>query len=248
MLDLNWELIDVRQPVKHTEFNAKAAVRRWIGLLLFSVTGAATAHELSVLPLAEHETWQAVGRINTSGFRKREMCSAVLIAPDQVLTAAHCLTGTDGSGLHPENFTFVAGWLRGQAVDSVSGASIWVHPKAYARGVLDIHYDIAVLSLERASSVEPLPIATGTSDAPFGVLGYSTRRPHMLSASFACDGSTVSDLLLLGCEVLPGNSGGPVLTRTPTGWAITAIVSAMGPDGALAVPVSRLTGAYPPTM
>jgi protease YdgD len=114
--------------------------------------------------------------------------------------------------------------------------------------VLDIRYDIAVLSLERPSSVDPLPVAQGTPVAPFGIVGYSTRRPHMLSASFACGGSTVSDLLLLGCKVLPGNSGGPVLTRTPTGWAITAIVSAMGPDGALAVPVSRLTGAYPPTM
>lgn len=216
--------------------------------LQICLASAVPAQELPLLPAGDHAAWQAVGRLNSAGYRKREMCSAVLIAPDRVLTAAHCVSGLDGVGPRPEDITFVAGWLRGDAVDSVSAASVWVHPRAYATGSLDIRFDIALLVLERASAVPPLPLATGTGAAPFGIVGYSTRRPHMLSAAFDCDGAAPAALLRLDCAVVPGNSGGPVVVRQGAGWAVAAIVSAMGQTGALAVPVSRLDGHSPPTM
>lgn len=215
--------------------------------LSLSATGA-FAKDLPVLPAEQHADWRAVGRINAAGYNRREMCSGVLIAPDRVLTAAHCIAGEDGIGPNPDDVTFVAGWLRGVATDSVGVASVWVHPLAYATGQLNIMYDLAVLTLDRASTEAPLPLATGNATAPLGVLGYSTRRPHMLSAAFDCQAAEGTGLVELDCAVLPGNSGGPVVVRTGEAWSIVAIVSAMGRDGALAVPVSRLTGAYPPTM
>lgn len=223
---------------------------RLLPILLLAATLAppAPAQDLPVLPAEDHADWQAVGRVNSAGYRKREMCSGVLIAPDHVLTAAHCVSGLDGTGPLPSEFTFVAGWMRGTATDSVPVASIWVHPKAYAPGGLDIRHDIAVLTLERPSTVAPLPLAAEPEPAPFGIVGYTTRRPHMLSARFDCGGSAPAALLQLNCAVMPGNSGGPVVVRTGDGWSVAAIVSAMGRDGALAVPVSRLEGRYPPTM
>ena len=202
---------------------------------------AASAQDLPVLPFEDHASWEAVGRVNAAGYRKREMCTGTLIAPDTVLTAAHCVSGTVGLGPTPEEFTFVAGWLRGEAADSISGASVWVHPKAYVEGALDIRYDIALLTLERESTVPPLPVYTEPKPAPpYAVIGYSTRRPHMLGASFTCAGQIASGLLRLDCPVRPGNSGGPVLSRTPEGWAVAGVVSAMGQSGALAVPTLRL--------
>lgn len=215
---------------------------RWLTiLLLLSGAPVATAQDLTLLPAGDHPAWQAVGRVNAAGYRTREMCTGTLIAPDTVLTAAHCLSGEDGLGPLPEEITFVAGWLRGTAADSVSGASIWVHPLAYAEGRLDMRYDVALLTLEREVTVAPLPLADRAATPPLAVVAYSTRRPHMLSGAFACDGRTDSALLRLDCAVTPGNSGGPVLIRDGDGWAVTAVISAMGQTGALAVPVSRLT-------
>ena len=58
--------------------------------------------------------------------------------------------------------------------------------------------------------------------------------------AFDCASERLSNIIQLDCAVLPGNSGSPVLTQTSDGWSVTAIVSAMGRNGALAVPVSRL--------
>ena len=77
-------------------------------LIAFVLTMPVGAEELAVLPAEEHANWQAVGRINSAGYRKRDMCSGVLIAPDQVLTAAHCVAEPDGTVAQPADFTFVA--------------------------------------------------------------------------------------------------------------------------------------------
>jgi V8-like Glu-specific endopeptidase len=201
---------------------------------------ASTAQELPVLPAQDHAAWQAVGRVNAAGYRKREMCTGTLIAPDKVLTAAHCVAGIDGLGPLAHDFTFVAGWLRGTAVDSVAGTSIWVHPRAYSEGQLDMRFDVAVLTLERPAKVAPLPLVATDTSAPYGILGYSVRRPHMLGAAFDCQGHIASAILRLNCAVTPGNSGGPVLAQNGSDWAVAAVISAMGQSGALAVPVSRL--------
>ncbi|WP_439123481.1 trypsin-like serine peptidase [Marivita sp.] len=216
-------------------------MRLLMTFLLILLAQATLAEDLPVLPAKEHAAWQAVGRVNAAGYRKREMCTGTLIAADTVLTAAHCVSGIDGLGPLPKEMTFVAGWLRGTAVDSIAGASIWVHPLAYAEGTLDVRYDVALLTLERPSTVAPLPISNTAPTAPYGIVAYSTRRPHMLSAGFSCDGQVISDLLRLDCAVIPGNSGGPVLIQSGDQWEVAAVISAMGQTGALAVPVSRLT-------
>lgn len=213
-------------------------IRAALTSVVLFLASTAQAADLPVLPASDHPAWQAVGRVNAAGYRTREMCTGTLIAPDTVLTAAHCVAGTDGVGPRADEITFVAGWLRGTAADSVSGASIWVHPQAYAEGALDMRYDVALLTLERPSTVAPLGLSDTEPEAPFGLVAYSSRRPHMLGADFACGGQRLAGILRLDCAVTPGNSGGPVLVRAGEGWAVAAVISAMGQGGALAVPVS----------
>ncbi|MCL3882807.1 trypsin-like serine protease [Marivita sp. GX14005] len=222
-------------------------MRAVLRLITLCIATAAPAQDLPLLPLEDHADWQAIGRVNAAGYRKREMCSGTLIAPDKVLTAAHCVSGLDGIGPAPERITFVAGWLRGTAADSVQGRSVWVHPKAYARGRLDLHYDIAVITLKREAEVAPLDLSRQGPRAPFALIGYSASRPHMLGADFDCGGRETANLLRLDCAVNAGNSGGPVLAQSGSRWSVIGVVSAMGETGALAVPVTRLPARAPST-
>mgnify|MGYP003888069503 CR=1 FL=1 len=56
--------------------------------------------------------WVSIGRVNRGG---RAFCTGVLIAPDKVLTAAHCLYDTaQGQWAPASAIHFVAGYARGE--------------------------------------------------------------------------------------------------------------------------------------
>lgn len=205
-------------------------------LLALLLTAPAAAQELPALPPGDHAQWQAVGRVNTKGYNRRGMCSGALVAPDLVLTAAHCIAGPEGSPVRAESLHFVAGWFGGDYAAESAVASYEVHPRAYARMQLDIEHDLALLRLASPMEIAPLELAEGAAP-PFALVGYHDHRPHRLSARFDCPGGRLHALLRLGCPVRPGNSGGPVLVREAGAWRIAAVVSAFAGGRTLAVPV-----------
>lgn len=200
-------------------------MRAILTLLLLVLPHTAHAQSLSPLPVAAHADWQAIGRVNIAGYDRTGLCTGTLIAPDKVLTAAHCVLRGDRIA-RLEDIHFVAGWLRGAFAAHGRAHDVTLHPQALTGGTLNIPFDLAMITLDAPLAIPPLPHGA-PSGAPTTLLGYHADRPHMLSRGTDCLTTVASGVLrLTGCLVLPGNSGGPVIEDTPQGPRVVGVVSA----------------------
>ncbi|RJQ75609.1 serine protease [Pseudonocardiaceae bacterium YIM PH 21723] len=90
-------------------------------------------------------------------FGGQQGCGGTLVAPNKVVTAAHCAENVD-----PSSLSIVAGRTDLRTKNGVEAGvrSIWVHPK-YTDGE---GYDVAVLSLNKNLDQQTLPIAEAWDD------------------------------------------------------------------------------------
>lgn len=207
-------------------------------LLLLASTAAATAQDSRLQTLSTLDTsrgWQAVGRLNIG---TQSFCTATLVAPDKVLTAAHCLFDrATGERVHTRQMTFHAGWRTGRAEASRGISASVIEPGFhFTRGdtLERVASDLALLQLDRPillPSVRPFAIDSGSpaQGAPVAVVSYARDRSEAPSLQNRC---AVLDqrrdgVMVLSCAIDFGASGAPVFTTERGQTRIVSVLSAM---------------------
>lgn len=182
------------------------------------------------------EPWEAVGRLDSdTGF-----CTATLIAPDLVLTAAHCTYAPrSGQPTAPGDLTFRAGFRNGKAqavrkVVQIARAAGYVHngPDHGAK----VRTDVALLRLATPIAshiidpfiVEPRPVTSG----PVTVVSYGQGRSEVPSLQRECQvKGTFGGIVAMDCDVTFGSSGAPVFLRTLDKVRIASVISGIASVG-----------------
>jgi len=143
----------------------------------------------------EAKAWQAVGRINMEG---AGFCTGALIAPDLVLTAAHCMYfKRTGKPIPANKIHFLAGWRKGWAAAHRKVEPFQPHQQPRPGD------DVMVVS-------------------------YAQERSEVPSLQERCEMlGRQSAVLVLSCDVNYGASGAPIFVMQDGEPKIASVVSAM---------------------
>lgn len=193
----------------------------------------------------------AVGHINVTGFRSKRQCTGTLIAPDKVLTAAHCLVnGRTGKPVPLRHIHFVAG---------VAGGDITAHAKAKCIRLASKQFkpikkfssklraDMAVIHLDRKLSIEPVPALSGVKVDERNKLTHPSyprdSRYRLLVHSRCQIRARQYGLWQTNCDTNFASSGGPVMvTIGERDYVAAVMVGFVEREFTIAVPVTTWKG------
>lgn len=211
-------------------------MKRWVMVclmaLLPSVVSAGEEDLQSLDTLNAGREWEAVGRLDINGIG---FCTGSLIAPDLVLTAAHCLFDkTTKERIQSDTIEFLAGWRNGRASAYRFVRRAVVHPDYVYGGEVSserVRNDVALLQLQhpiRNTSVMPFETASRPGKGEkVGVVSYARSRSEAPSLQEVCSVMARQEgMLVMSCNVDYGSSGAPVFSFEGDRPRIVSVVSA----------------------
>lgn len=216
-----------------------------VAALLNCFASVAAAADSRDLTQDEMLSWGAVGRLSFNGRQETNQfgCSATLIAPDLVLTAAHCLTyAFDGAPSKVRQLVFQAGLHLDHSLASAKAARLVFHPQ-YQKGGPEtfakrIPFDLALVVLDTPLT-EIAPIPLGQKPEALELLdfvvyqGPPSNPPRHASG---CSHAPLDERLIqVGCPVIGGNSGGGLLAQNGEERRLVGVIAAASGARALAV-------------
>jgi V8-like Glu-specific endopeptidase len=184
--------------------------------------------------IADPSVWpiSAVGRVNIiSRTDSRAFCTGTLVAPNLVLTAAHCVFQDPGARnvVH-----FVTAVAKGVPSEHSVAKRFVISPK-YVSGeefhVEDVPNDWALIVLADALTTKPVPVrglapSQLANAGPFMHVGYGADRPFLPSVVRDCEVDALSAQTLgYRCLTNHGYSGAPILAQVDGTYWVIGIVS-----------------------
>jgi len=160
--------------------------------------------------------WSAVGALVNGS---RSECTAVAVAPDQALTAAHCLFAhATGQQMQPQSLHLLWGLVHGTyqveaLVQSYQFGARYDHDRPF--DTLDADWALLKLTAPLPAGHPTLALANALPDTNTPVMtgGYGKDRALMMTVDGRCRVRRVvgEALLLNDCRTVHGYSGSPLL-------------------------------------